>query len=118
MKIIFVIGAFVLLVFCASKNEIPHLQSTQIRVVNRTNESFTNVMLFSMKFQNLMPNDTSAYRILNFDDLKDDSLIYCSTGDINYARYLEIPDDKVKFFTYIIDSIQDGILYVSSIKEY
>ncbi|MDL5514488.1 hypothetical protein QSE00_21935 [Arenibacter sp. M-2] len=117
MKILYVIGAFVFLVFCAGKNDMPKLQGTQIRVVNKTNESFTNVVLFSMKFEDLRPNDTTAYKALNYDQLTDDPLIYCSIGDKNYARYLKIPDSKVENFTYTLDSIHDGILYVGSIKE-
>lgn len=117
MKIFYVILGVVFLVFCAGKNDVPKLQGTQIGVVNKTSESFTNVVLFSMKFEDLRPNDTSVYKALNYDQLTDDPLIYCSIGDKNYARYLEIPDDKVKKFTYTLDSIQDGILYVGSIKE-
>lgn len=117
MKIIYAIAAFVFLVFCASKNEMSDLQETKIRVINRTNESFTNVVLFSIKFEDLKPSDTSVYKILNYNQLKDDPLIYCSIGDKNYARYLEIPNEQVKDFSYVMDSIQDDILYISSVKE-
>lgn len=117
MRIIFAFGAFCFLVFCANKTEIQETQVTHIRVINRSNESFSNVALFSMKFENLKPKDTSAYKILNYDPLRDDSLIYCSIGDANYARYLNIPEVGVNNYSYIIDSIQDGIIYITSINE-
>ena len=118
MKVIFLIGSFCFLVFCANKNDIKEAQSTYIRVINSTDVSFTNVVLFSMKFENLGPKDTTAYQILDYDPLKDDSLIYCTNGESDYAHYLEIPSDDVRNFSYRIDSIQDGIMYVSSEEEY
>tara|TARA_R110000868_G_scaffold193351_1_gene438217 strand:+ start:12785 stop:13141 length:357 start_codon:yes stop_codon:yes gene_type:complete len=117
MKIIIAIGAFCFLVFCANKTEIQDSQGTQIRVINATEESFSNVVLFSMKFGNLKPQDTSAYQILDYDPLIDDTMIYCSIDNDNYSRYLEIPAESVKNFSYKIDSIQDGIMYVTSIYE-
>lgn len=114
MKVVFGVVFLGLFVFCASKAGTDHGQRTKIRVINRSEEHFTNVMLFSMKFQDLKPRDTSAFTVLNFDPLKDDSLIYCSIGDTNYARYLEIPVDGMKNVSYLIDSIQNGILYMST----
>ncbi|WP_435136203.1 hypothetical protein [Formosa sp. A9] len=86
----------------------------KIRVINDTEIYFTNVSLFSMPFENLKPRDTSAYQILNFNALKDDSLIYCSSGDNNFARYLEIPKREAVYVTYVIDSIYNDMLYVST----
>lgn len=114
MKVVFGVVFFSLFVFCASKDRANHGQITKIRVINRSEQHFTNVMLFSMKFQNLSARDTSAFKVLNFDPLKDDSLIYCSIGETNYARYLEIPVDGMKNVSYLIDSIQNGILYMST----
>lgn len=117
MRILFALGSLCVLVFCANKNVVHHVQATNIRVINRTEECFTNVMLFSMRFQDLMPRDTSDYQVLDFDLLRDDPLIYCSIGNVNYARYLEIPENGRTNFSYIIDSIQDRILYVSTVHE-
>tara|TARA_R100001369_G_scaffold86579_2_gene121195 strand:+ start:2726 stop:3049 length:324 start_codon:yes stop_codon:yes gene_type:complete len=106
------------MVFCANRNNIKDTQSSKIRVINRTNESFSNVVLYSMDFEDLKPGDTSVYKILDYDPLKDDPLIYCSIGDINFARYLEIPSENIRNFSYLIDSVQNGILYVSSVEEH
>jgi len=114
MRLLFVLGSFVFIVFCANKNENGEPQSTQIRVINDTNESFTDVVLFSMMFNDLRPKDTSVYKMLNYDPLKDDPLIYCSVDGTRYARYLKIPEEHDRNYSYIIDSIQDGIIYVSS----
>lgn len=106
-----VLGVFV---FYGSKDVVPLKHATKIRVINHSQAHYTNVMMFSMKFQNLKPMDTSAYQVLDFDVLSDDPLIYCSVGDTNFARYLKIPVEGLKTASYIIDSIQDGILYVST----
>ncbi|RTE53810.1 hypothetical protein EHW67_07695 [Arenibacter aquaticus] len=116
MRLLFVLGAFVFIVFCANKNEIREPQSTHIRVINSTDVSFTNVVLFSMKFNDLRPKDTSEYKMLDYDPLKDDPLIYCSAAGTRYARYLQIPEAYDEKYSYVIDSIQDGIVYVSSQK--
>lgn len=87
---------------------------TQIRVINNSNLEFTHVSLFSMHFEDLQPRDTSVYKVLQFDPLKDDSLIYCMNEDKNLGRYLTIPDKDIERYTYSIDSLINGILYVSS----
>ncbi|MEO5789232.1 MAG: hypothetical protein ACOH2D_12070 [Gelidibacter sp.] len=114
MKILLIVGVLGLCAFCSSKEGIHKVQKTKIRVINLSEEHFTNVMLFSMNFQDLKPRDTSEYQVLNFDPLKDDSLIYCSVGGVNFARYLEIPVNEVKNVSYLIDSIQNGILYITT----
>ncbi len=91
--------------------------ATKIRVVNASDLVFTHVSLFSMKFENLQPNDTSAYQELRYDPLRDDPLIYCVNDGKNLGRYLTIPDNEIRRFTYVIDSVSNGILYVSSYRE-
>ena len=115
MKLLFAIVSVGLFIFCANKDGAPQVQITKIRVINQTGERFTNVMLFSMKFQDLKPGDTSAYQVLDFDPLRDDSLIYCSIGNTNYARYLEIPTEGARDVSYIIDSIENRIIYISTV---
>ena len=114
MKIFFVLMLLGMFAFYGSRDVVPLTHSTNIRVINHSEEHFSNVMMFSMKFQNLKPSDTSAYQVLDFDILIDDPLIYCSVGDNNYARYLKIPVDGLKSVSYLIDSIQNGILYIST----
>ncbi len=89
-------------------------KNTRIRVINNSEHSFIRVTLFSMYFGDLMPKDTSEYRKLNYDSLKDDPLIYCVTNEKNYGRYLDIPRKDVRRFTYVIDSLRNQIVYVSS----
>lgn len=93
---------------------VQKVKNTQIRVINNSEHSFTGVSLFSMPFENLMPNDTSEYKVLNYNSLKDDPLIYCISGKNNFGRYLEIPNKDVQQYTYVIDSLSNSIIYVSS----
>lgn len=102
---------------CESRGVENQKVATQIRVLNNSEFSFTHVSLFSMKFGDLQPNDTSEYKSLRYDSLKDDPLIYCVKDGENLGRYLKIPDSTVKFYTYSIDSISNGILYVSSFED-
>src|SRR5690606_6237350 len=87
---------------------------TRIRVINRTDNVFARVYMFSMAFGDLGAGDTSQYKVLNYNSLKDDPLIYCEMEGENLARYLQIPDKNRVFFSYSIDSIVDKVLYISS----
>lgn len=90
---------------------------TRIRVINRSGYSFQRVSMFSMKFGDLHPNDTSEYKVLRYDPLRDDPLVYCIAAGKNLGRYLRIPDENVKYYTYVMDSVSNGILYVSSFED-
>lgn len=114
LKIVVVKVFLILFIFCSIKEWINNVQITRIRVINHSEERIANVMLFSRKFQDLNPGDTSAYQVLDFDPLRDDPLIYCSIRGVNYGRYLEIPGNSSKNVSYLIDSIQNGILYIST----
>lgn len=114
MKLVVVKVLLVLFIFYSSKEWINNAQTIKIRVINHSEEDIKNVMLFSKKFQDLKPRDTSDYQVLDFDPLRDDPLIYCSIGDVNYGRYLEIPGKGSMNVSYFIDSIQNGILYISN----
>ena len=103
---------FIISAGCASQDE-----TTKIRVINASDRAFTNVSLFSMNFENLHPNDTSQYKELRYDPLRDDPLIYCVNDGKNLGRYLTIPDQTVRRFTYVIDSVANGLLHVSSYSE-
>ncbi|NAY91242.1 hypothetical protein GTQ34_04855 [Muricauda sp. JGD-17] len=87
---------------------------TQIRVINSTAKDFTHVTMFSMPIGELKPGDSSEFKPLRFDPLKHDPLIYCMNENINYGRYLKIPEKGVKKYTYTIDSIKNRLIYVSS----
>ena len=60
----------------------------------------------------MKPRDTTKYKLLKFDPLKDDALMYCVVGGQNLGRYLKIPDKQQSRVTYVVDSIKNGILYV------
>lgn len=93
--------------------DIQKNKNVQIRVINNTEHRFTYVSLYSMPFDDLQPNDTSEYKELKYDPLRDDPLIYCMNGDTNYGRYLIIPSKNVEYFSYVIDSISNRIIWVS-----
>lgn len=88
-------------------------QSITLRIINACPYTVYNVTLFSEQFANLKPGDTSNYQTLNYRPLQDDSLIYLSIEEKNYGRYVTIPKADNEKVSYVIDSIQDGILYVS-----
>lgn len=88
--------------------------STRIRIINRSGHTFTHVSLFSMDFGTIQSGDTTEYKKLNYDPLKDDPLIYGMKDETNYGRYVNIPDEQIQRYTYVIDSIAHGILYVGS----
>ena len=91
--------------------------TTQIRVINNSRHSFTGVSLFSMRFEDLKPNDTTEFKQLKYDPMRDDPLIYCIENGKNLGRYVTIPDATVRYYSYRIDSIGNGILYISSFEE-
>jgi hypothetical protein len=84
----------------------------KIRVVNHSEYTLEYVSLFSMKFDDMKPRDTSKYKSLKFDPLKDDPLMYCVVGGQNFGRYLKMPDEQQSKVTYVVDSIKKGILHV------
>lgn len=91
--------------------------TTQIRVINNSRHSFTGVSLFSMRFEDLKPNDTTEFKQLKYDPMRDDPLIYCIENGKNLGRYVTIPDATVRYYNYRIDSIGNGILYISSFED-
>ena len=70
-----------------------------------------------MKFPDLYPTDTSEYKVLKYNYLKDDDMIYCIQNDKKLGRYIELPDSTVTHYSYSLDSISNDILYVSSFIE-
>ena len=96
---------------CKSKQV--HQDSIEIRVVNNSDKAVTRVSMFSMGFGDLQPNESSEYKVLEYEPLSDDSLIYCIYDDTNYARYLQMPDKGAGHYTYSIDSLKNRIIYIS-----
>nr|WP_298927267.1 hypothetical protein [uncultured Allomuricauda sp.] len=101
------------LLWCCTAQQIKKNVRTQIRVVNRTEISFTNISLFSMPFKDLGPTESSTYKPFRYNPLKQDGLIYCMNGEDNHARYLKIPGVRDGRITYSIDSLRNDIIYVS-----
>lgn len=102
---------------CKDEHRPSQENVTKIRVINNSGHQFEHVTLFSMKFGDLQPNDTSEYKILNYDSLRDDPLIYAVMEGDNLGRYLRIPDKNIRHYTYVMDSVSSGILYVSSFED-
>ncbi len=102
---------------CNAQRKSSQVQDTQIRIVNESSLTFMNVNLFSMKFPDLYPGDTTDYKVLNYDSLEDDPLIYCTNEGVRYASYVVIPGDDVEYYTYAIDSVSNRIIYISSREE-
>jgi len=67
-----------------------------------------------MNLENLKSGDTSKYKILDYNYLKRDPLIYSSVKNVNMALYLDVPENFMNY-TYNIDSsqIQYKRVYVS-----
>ncbi|NER11541.1 hypothetical protein SAMN06265375_10393 [Muriicola jejuensis] len=86
---------------------------TKIRLANSTGFELSNISLFSIKFENLNPGDTSGYKEINYDYLKDDPLIYTTINHIILGLYVEIPKENKKN-TFIVDSVnmENKRLYV------
>lgn len=95
------------------KDSVGTQEEIKIRAVNNSGDTLTGVFMFSMDFGNLKPKDSSEYKVLEYDPLKDDSLIYCMHDGTNYARYLLIPDQGAGHYTYSVDSLKNRIVYVS-----
>ncbi|MDC6385744.1 hypothetical protein D2V93_08890 [Flagellimonas taeanensis] len=86
---------------------------SKIRVINNTSLHFTEVSLFSMALKDLGPRDTTSYVELSFDALKDDPLIYCTYNGKRMGRYVQIPEKGTGLASYVIDSLNNDIIYVS-----
>lgn len=114
-----IILMFSLLIFVSKTSEIKYQRKSAplIRIINNTEHVFSNVSLFSMNFEDLQPHDTTAYRKLSLDILKDDPLIYCMEDNFNYGRYVQIPEEEGGKFSYRIDSLQNGMIHIEFIKE-
>ncbi|WP_418501175.1 hypothetical protein [Flagellimonas sp.] len=82
-------------------------------MINNTSLHFTEVSLFSKALHDLSPLDTTAYVELLFDDLKHDPLIYCTYNGKRLGRYVQLPEKGTGLASYVIDSLNNGIIYVS-----
>ena len=103
------------LIFLAVNSSEQKLQ--WFKVWNRSDSVIHNLHLFSNSLALLAPGMESDYLIYKHSPLTDDTMIYCEINGQRYARYLELPSDKAEYFTYSIDSLQNGILYVSMLEE-
>lgn len=111
--ILFFMASFIHSSSCTKESGKGEQSFTKIRIINNSFEHFTNVSLFSMPFGALNPGDTTAYTDLKFDSLRDDPMIYCVNKGRNLGRYIEIPGEEVKYASYVIDSLYNGVLYVA-----
>ena len=107
---------WLVLVCCSSHTELIAQGVTKIRVVNNSSYKLTDISLFSIPFEDLKPKDTSEYKVLNYDYHKHDPLIYSRANNTNLVRYLAIPPENAKKFTYSIDSIHNKVIFISTIQ--
>jgi len=91
-------------IFCESKSVLDEQKETKIRVVNNSGHELNNLSIFSVKFNNLLSGDTTAYQILDFDESKDDPMIYCTVDLNNLSLFVAKPENG-KNYTYSIDSL-------------
>lgn len=117
MKIIGYLLLGYILVFCEGQKNFVEQEITQIRLINNSNFKITNILAFSISFSDLNPRDSTEYRTLKYDFLKDDPLLYIKVRNENLSLYLKIPDYPSKY-TYNIDSIQleKKVIYVSLLE--
>nr|WP_293295451.1 hypothetical protein [Allomuricauda sp.] len=113
---------FLCLVFLGSSKKCKAIEglrqvTTHIRIINHTPYKLTDVSIFSMGFKDLMPKDTTGFKALNFNQLEDNDMIYCVWDGRRLGRYVRFSNHKEKFITYHLDSIDHGILYVSTDME-
>ena len=85
----------------------------RVRIANKSENSFTRVSMFSMDFGGLEPGGISEYKTLDFDPLRDDSLMYCTLDDYTYSTYVQMPGKGAGNYTYSIDSIRNDLVYIS-----
>ncbi|MDC6366874.1 MULTISPECIES: hypothetical protein [Flavobacteriaceae] len=90
---------------------------TKIRIINNSKFSLSQVSLFSMRFEDLQSGDTSVYKVLKYNSLMHDPLIYCISDSINYGRYVKIPSTEAKQYVYVVDSLADRMIYVNSFED-
>ena len=104
MKTSFFLLLCSILIFCESHTVLEKQEQTKIRVINNSSYELTNLALFSMRFNNLLPGDSTAYQVLEYDELKDDPMIYCIVDQNNLSLFLKKPENEGNF-TYSIDSL-------------
>tara|TARA_R110002051_G_scaffold138268_1_gene211014 strand:- start:14437 stop:14760 length:324 start_codon:yes stop_codon:yes gene_type:complete len=106
-----------ILVSCIAHKSSSNIQKINYRIINGTAINFTDVSLFSDRLGNLNAYDTIGFNTVFYNSLKHDPLLYCKYENTNYGRYLMLPNKQNAKVTYIIDSIQNKIVYIGTIIE-
>ena len=79
---------------------------------NNTQNSLYDIFLFGSQIDSLAPGRASQEYPFVYNPITDDSMIYCISEGVRYACYLHIPDKYLKKFSYIVESIQNDVLFV------
>lgn len=111
--------ALLFLVSCDWKEVEPSTSDAFIRIHNKTEHTITGISLFSLSFDDLEAGEKTEFQLLNFDGSEDDPVIYASSENQKFVKYL-IPDTSwVGRYTYTIDSLnfEKRAIYVNSQKE-
>ena len=82
-----------------------------IRIVNESKFKLTKISLFSIKFTDLNVHDTSIYKNLNFDDNRDDAMLYLTVNKKHFVLFVSPIDVKGKY-SFIIDSVNVERRYI------
>lgn len=89
-----------------------------IRIVNESDFKLTKIHLFSEKFKDLVVQEKSEYKILDFDRNSDDAMIFLMANNNNFGLYLS-PESVNGKYSYIIDSLsfEKRYIYLKIIKD-
>ena len=87
-------------------------QQQYFTLKNHTQNTLHDILLFGIQIDSLAPGRTSQEYPFAYNPITDDSMIYCISEGVRYACYMHIPDKDLKKFSYIVESIQNEVLFV------
>lgn len=105
LTIILYLIVFVFFASAFYKYEKDNFQTKiSIRIVNDSKFKLTKISLFSIKFTDLNVHDKSIYKNLNFNDGRDDAMLYLTVNKKHFVLFVSPIDVKGKY-SFIIDSV-------------
>lgn len=79
---------------------------------NNSPSTLYDIFLFGAQIDSLTPGSQSQGHPFSYNPVTDDSMIYCYLKGVRYACYLHIPDKDLRKFSYIVEGVQNEVLYV------
>lgn len=90
----------------------------KIRIVNESNIKLKELSLFSIDFENLNKNAKSKYRMLDFNQVEDNSVIQFKTKKGVFVQYVPYVIIKGKYSFHInVDSIGQNKFIIRLVKD-